>query len=132
MNEPIQKYRSLIREMFLYGIFGLASASVDTLSFLSLSHTELPVLMANFISVNIGIASSFFLNTFINFRKSTGLGRRALKFYSVGYIGLALSTAIMFLGVDVMRRDRMCVKVISVLVAAAVQYLLNKLITYRN
>lgn len=128
----IRKYKSLIREMFLYGVFGLISAGIDTLSFWGLSYTQMPVLGANFISVNIGITVSFFLNTFVNFRKSTRLCKRAAKFYGVGYIGLALSTVIMFLGVTVMARNEMLVKVISVIVAAAVQYLLNKFVTYRN
>lgn len=132
MPEWIKKYKSLIREMFLYGVFGLTSAGMDTLSFWWFSHTAMPVLIANFISVNIGITVSFFLNTFINFKKRSELGMRALKFYGIGYFGLALSTAIIFMGVTVMGQNRMLVKVISVFVAAAVQYVLNKFVTYRN
>ena len=132
MTDLIKKYKPLIREMFLYGVFGMTSAGIDTLSFWGLSYTAMPVLVANFISVNLGITVSFFLNTFVNFRKSSELGKRALKFYGVGYIGLALSTVIMFAGVTVMGQNEMLVKIISVFVAAAIQYLLNKFVTYRN
>ncbi len=132
MIELIKKYKPLIREMFLYGVFGLTSAGIDTLSFWGFSYLAMSVLTANFISVNIGITVSFFLNTFINFRKSTELGKRAVKFFGVGYIGLALSTVIMFIGVNVMEQNKMLVKIISVFVAAAVQYVLNKFVTYRN
>ena len=49
------KYKNLFKEMILYGIFGLFSASMDTLSFMMLSKIGLSLLAANFISVNIGI-----------------------------------------------------------------------------
>ncbi|MEY8335594.1 GtrA family protein [Lachnospiraceae bacterium 47-T17] len=126
------KYKNLFKEMILYGIFGLFSASMDTLSFMMLSKIGLSLLAANFISVNIGIAISFLLNTFLNFKKSSKLGQRALKFFGVGYMGLALSTFIMWYGVTIMHQKQIIIKVISVVIVAAVQYLLNKFITFRK
>lgn len=126
------KYKNLFKEMILYGIFGLFSASMDTLSFMLLSKIGLSLLAANFISVNIGIAISFLLNTFLNFKKSSKLGQRALKFFGVGYMGLALSTFIMWYGVTIMHQKQIIIKVISVVIVAAVQYLLNKFITFRK
>ena len=115
--------KKLIREMFLYGIFGLFSASMDTLSFFLLSKTSIPLLLSNFISVNIGITISFFLNTYLNFKKKDEVGKRAIKFFSVGYIGLILSMLIMWVGVDVLNQKQMLVKIGSVVFVAAVQYL---------
>ena len=126
------KYKNLFKEMILYGIFGLFSASMDTLSFMMLSKIGLSLLAANFISVNIGIAISFLLNTFFYFKKSSKLGQRALKFFGVGYMGLALSTFIMWYGVTIMHQKQIIIKVISVVIVAAVQYLLNKFITFRK
>ena len=126
------KYKNLFKEMILYGIFGLFSASMDTLSFMMLSKIGLSLLAANFISVNIGIAISFLWNTFLNFKKSSKLGQRALKFFGVGYMGLALSTFIMWYGVTIMHQKQIIIKVISVVIVAAVQYLLNKFITFRK
>lgn len=126
------KYKNLFKEMILYGIFGLFAASMDTLSFMLLSKIGLSLLAANFISVNIGIAISFLLNTFLNFKKSSKLGQRALKFFGVGYMGLALSTFIMWYGVTIMHQKQIIIKVISVVIVAAVQYLLNKFITFRK
>lgn len=126
------KYKNLFKEMILYGIFGLFSASMDTLSFMMLSKIGLSLLAANFISVNIGIAISFLLNTFLNFKKSSKLGQRALKFFGVGYMGLALSTFIMWYGVTIMHQKQIIIKIISVVIVAAVQYLLNKFITFRK
>lgn len=126
------KYKNLFKEMILYGIFGLFSASMDTLSFMLLSKIGLSLLAANFISVNIGIAISFLLNTFLNFKKSSKLGQRALKFFGVGYMGLALSTFIMWYGVTIMHQKQIIIKIISVVIVAAVQYILNKFITFRK
>ena len=124
--------KKLIREMFLYGIFGLFSASMDTLSFFLLSKTSIPLLLSNFISVNIGITISFFLNTYLNFKKKDEVGKRAIKFFGVGYIGLILSMLIMWVGVDVLNQKQMLVKIGSVVFVAAVQYLLNKFVTYKK
>lgn len=124
------KYKKLFKELFLYGIFGLFSASMDTVSFWLLSKIGMFVLIANFISVNVGITISFFLNTYLNFRKTNLLRKRAVKFYGVGYIGLLLSSFIMWLGVDIMLIHKMYVKVISVFFVAVVQYLLNKFFTF--
>lgn len=98
----IEKFKKLFREMFLYGIFGLFSAGMDTLSFWLFSKIGMPLLGANFIGVNIGITISFFLNSFINFKRTDSLGKRAIKFYGVGYVGLLLSTLIMWVGVEKM------------------------------
>ena len=38
------KYKNLFKEMILYGIFGLFSASMDTLSFMMLSKIGLSLL----------------------------------------------------------------------------------------
>lgn len=128
----IEKFKKLFREMFLYGIFGLFSASMDTLSFWLFSKIGMPLLGANFISVNIGITISFFLNSFINFKRTDSLGKRAVKFYGVGYVGLLLSMLIMWVGVEKMYFQQMYVKVFSVILVAAVQYLANKFFTFKK
>lgn len=128
----IEKFKKLFREMFLYGIFGLFSAGMDTLSFWLFSKIGMPLLGANFIGVNIGITISFFLNSFINFKRTDSLGKRAIKFYGVGYVGLLLSTLIMWVGVEKMYLQSMYVKVFSVILVAAVQYLANKFFTFKK
>lgn len=119
----------LLREMVLYGIFGLFSASMDTLSFASLSGL-LSVYVSNFISINIGITISFLLNTFLNFRKTTFIKKRVIKFFMVGYMGLLISMAIMWAGLNILPGSKLLVKIVSVVIVAVIQYILNKFITY--
>ena len=68
----------------------------------------------------------------MNFKKKDEVGKRAIKFFGVGYIGLILSMLIMWVGVDVLNQKQMLVKIGSVVFVAAVQYLLNKFVTYKK
>ncbi|MDP4093076.1 MAG: GtrA family protein [Bacillota bacterium] len=122
----------LIREMFLYGIFGAMSAGLDSLSFIGLRHLHVWLYAANFISINLGITLSFFLNTYLNFKKTDNLGKRAISFYSVGYSGLLLSMGILYIGTSWLNIHEIVVKLFSVVIVAAFQFVLNKLITFRK
>lgn len=127
------KFGKLFREMFLYGIIGLFSATMDTLSFMLLSKfANVPVMLANFFGVNLGIFISFFLNTYINFRKTDELRKRAIKFFSIGYLGLLVSTAIMYVGINLIKIEQLYVKILSVIIVAIIQYILNKFITFND
>ncbi len=126
----IKKY-PIIKEMFLYGVIGGGTALVDTLCYTFLSRVfSLHELIANFIGVNVGIALSFVCNTFLNFKKTSKLKKRALSFFTVGYLGLLLSMLIMYVGVDLLQIFDIYVKIASVFIVAAFQFVLNKLITF--
>lgn len=127
----LEKHKVLIRQMLLYGIIGLTAAGIDTLVFYLLTKAW-PVVLSNIISVNVGITISFFLNAFFNFKKRDRLARRALKFYLIGYAGLALSTLMLYLGVTVLAFGAMPVKLVSVVVVAMLQFITNKLITFKS
>lgn len=129
MKDYLKKKLPLLREMFLYGIFGLFSASMDTISFAFMSDF-INVYVSNFISINIGILISFILNTFLNFRKTTLIRKRFVKFFIVGYIGLLISMAIVWGGLNVIPAHKILVKIVSVIIVALIQYVLNKFFTY--
>jgi putative flippase GtrA len=121
----------LLREMFLYGVIGIISAASDSgLYYLLTRHVLLQVLVANFISVNVGITISFLLNTYINFKKTNKIGKRAISFYTVGYAGLLLSTLLLIVGVNYLKINDFAVKIVSIFIVAVFQYVLNKIITY--
>lgn len=126
----IKKY-PVIKEMFFYGLIGGTTALIDTLCYSLLTRAfSVNELISNFIGVNIGIAMSFLLNTFFNFKKTTNLKKRAISFFAVGYTGLLLSMLIMYVGVDLLKFHDLYVKLGSVVIVAAFQFVLNKLITY--
>ena len=120
----------IIKEAFLYGIIGGTSALLDSLSFILFRQFNIQMYIANFISINLGITLSFFLNTYFNFKKKDKLVKRALRFYVVGYIGLAISTLFLYIFVDLMYFNETIIKLISIVIVAAVQFILNKIFTY--
>ena len=128
----INKYKKLIREMVLYGIIGVISSSTDALTFYIFIKLSIPMLLSNFISTNIGITISFLLNSFINFKKTDKLLKRAISFYMVGYFGLLLSTVILYIFVEKLGFNEMLVKIVSIVLVAIIQYILNKFLTYRG
>lgn len=123
--------KKLIREIFLYCVIGFTSSLMDSFFyFIFTRHLYFNEFISNFISVNIGITISFILNTFINFRKTNKIFKRAFSFYSVGYLGLIISMFILYCGISILDIYDMAVKIISIFIVAAFQYILNKIITY--
>ena len=129
INKTIKKY-PIIKEMFLYGLIGGTSALLDALLFIVLRKIGLQIYVSNFISINAGIALSFVLNTYFNFKKTDNLKKRAVSFFSVGYIGLLLSFLILYIFVTKMNFNEVVIKLFSIVFVAAVQFVLNKLFTY--
>lgn len=123
---------SLIKEIMLYGIIGSCCAALDSVIFLFLRKADVNLYAANFISINTGIFSSFLLNTFINFKVKNKLEIRGIKFFAVGYVGLALSMIVMHIGVKMAGTKEIIVKIFSVFIVAAVQFTLNKLFTFKK
>ena len=131
IKKLLKKY-PIIREMFLYGIIGLTTSTIDGLSFAFLRKVGVKLFIANFIGINIGITLSFICNTFLNFKQKDHLFKKFLSFFSIGYIGLCISMLIMYVFVERLNFDEIIIKVVSIVVVAMIQFILNKLITYRK
>lgn len=127
----MQKY-PVIRKMFLYGIIGTVSAGADALIFTLLRKINMSLYVANFISINMGITCSFLLNTYINFRATDIILKRAVFFWIVGYFGLGLSMLIMYICISQAGMNEIFVKLFSIFFVAAVQFILNNYITYKK
>lgn len=131
MITKLFKRYSVLGEMFLYGIIGIISAGLDSLIYYSLTRQlMIDEFVANFVGINFGITISFILNTFTNFKKTDKLAKRAVSFYSVGYMGLLLSMFMLYVGIKVMHINDMEVKITSVFIVALFQFTLNKIITF--
>lgn len=123
----------LLRQIILYGVIGLLSASFDSCLYIWFTNSfGVNVFLANFISINCGIALSFTLNTFVNFRKTDHIGRRAVRFFAIGYVGLVLSMIILYVGITFMGINDIYVKLFSVVVVATIQFLFNKYISFSD
>ena len=124
-----KKFRSLI----LYGMIGSFSAFLDFCVFsLLVRYLGVYYLLANCISVLVGITTSFLLNRAYNFKVKDRTVQRFAVFLAVGIFGLCLSNFILWLGINIMYVEEIVVKLISVFIVAVVQFILNKCVTFRT
>ncbi len=113
--------RNFIRQFILYGIIGVTTATLDVVLFNILSD-HMSVFISNAISVNIAILLSFLANTFINFKTKDKFFKRLISFFSVGYIGLAIQSGILYIGTIMMDLDKLYVKIFAVFIVAIIQF----------
>jgi len=128
-------YRSnpIWRQLLLYALIGGTCAMIDFGIFTLCNHfLALDPLVANIIGCVIGMLCSFFLNYYINFKANSHFLRRLLSFLTVGSIGLLFSELIMHIGANMIEANEYLVKFLSVFLVAALQFLLNKFITFKG
>ena len=122
------KFRNLI----IYGIIGSFTSFLDFCVFTVLtSFVSFHYLLANCISVLVGITTSFLLNRSYNFKVKDHFKRRFAIFLSVGLSGLVLSNIILYVGIDLMHCNEMIVKLASIVLVVGFQFLLNKFVTFK-
>lgn len=119
------------RELFLYGIIGGICATLDFVVY-ALLCKSIPVLAANVISVHFGIICSFFLNRRYNFRINDKTAVRFLSFYIVGLLGLGISEVMIYLLISLVHLDNITSKLVTVVVVALFQFVLNKTVTFKK
>jgi putative flippase GtrA len=120
------------KQIVFYGLIGLFCAGLDTSIYYFLRKNALDIYLANFISVNIGIITSFLLNRHFTFMVKNFIFRRALKFFCVDYCGLGLSMLIMFVGTVKFGQKDIYVKIVSIFFVAIFQFTLNKFVTFKS
>ena len=121
------------RNLILYGMIGGFCAALDfgVYSLLCLWDV-MPYLWANIISIHVGIFTSFVLNRSLNFKVKDNAAVRFLSFYTVGLIGLGISELMLYLMVAMGGWNELACKLLSIVVVALVQFLLNKYITFKT
>ncbi len=128
----IKKLFDKYRQLITYIIIGGGCASIDYVIFLILTEFfGVAYLMANLISVNAGIITSFILNRNFNFKVKDKIVSRFVSFYFVGLLGLAISSLMLFVMIDILNYDKSFSKIVSIVVIAFIQFFLNKFITFK-
>jgi putative flippase GtrA len=127
----MKKHSILFTQILSYGLIGMFCASLDSFVFYLLRKNALNLYLANFISVNIGIMTSFLLNRHFTFKVKNLIFKRGLKFFAVNYCGLLLSMGILYVGSNIMNQNDMYVKIVSIFFVALFQFTLNKLLTFK-
>ena len=129
----IRELYNRFRNLILYGIIGACCAALDFGIYTALCYWDvMPYLVANIISIHVGIFTSFVLNRSINFKVKDKVTMRFLSFYAVGLTGLGISELMLYLMVTVGGLNQVLCKLLSIVVVALVQFMLNKYITFRK
>lgn len=122
MNKPLLGYA--IR----YAVIGGTCALLDFSVFHFLHQSTNRPLISSGIGVSAGITMSYFLNSKFNFKKKYSKEGFA-KFWLIGGTGLAVSTALIQIGIWFGFEPDAC-KLISIPIIAAMQFLLNAMWTF--
>lgn len=129
IKEVYQRFRNLI----LYGLIGGCCAALDFGIYSYMCYWDImPYLWANIISIHVGIFMSFILNRSFNFKVKDKTTQRFLSFYAVGLTGLGISELMLYLMVTLGGMNELLCKLISIVVVALIQFLLNKYITFKQ
>lgn len=119
--------------LILYGIIGASCAALDFCVYTILVKVfSAPYLLANVVSIHCGIICSFFLNRSYNFRVKDKTKRRFLTFYAVGLIGLCISEVLLYVLVNMGGWNEVACKLVTIVLVAIVQFLLNKYVTFKT
>lgn len=121
------------RNLILYGVIGGFCAALDFGVYTGLCYWNImPYLIANIISIHVGIFTSFVLNRSFNFKVKDKVKTRFLSFYTVGLVGLGISEGMLYLMVTKEGWNEIACKLVTIVVVALIQFLLNKYITFRK
>jgi putative flippase GtrA len=128
--------RELIKDnvhFIKYSLIGVVGVTLDMVLFVFVTRWLLwPYLLANAISVGVGITNNFFFNAYFNFKTTDKLWQRYASFFAVGLFGLLLSSFFLFVLVNIALFSLITAKVLTIGLVAVAQYVLNKNITFKR
>lgn len=131
----IEKVKKLIldkKQFILYSIIGFSGAFIDFVAFIILIKIfSLNTIIANAISISLGITNNFILNSVFNFKVKDKLKQRFIKFYLIGLFGFFISSLIIYILKEVLGVDPIISKLCSIVIVVILQYSLNKRITFK-
>ena len=132
MKQIIKTLYKRFHHLVLYGIIGSFSSGLDFLIYTFLVQlVGLQYLVANCISVIVGISTSFYLNRNYNFKVKDHTKRRFSIFLTVGLCGLVMSNLILYLCIDNLGMDKLISKLLSIVLVVFFQFLVNKYLTFK-
>ena len=125
--------KKTLRHFIFYNIIGASGAFLDFVVYAGLNHiTDIDYRLINAFSVLIGITNNFFWNHKFNFRTQGYVVRRYFSFLLIGCFGLLISTILLTMMVEHFGIGIIFAKIITIFAVAIIQFILNKIITFRQ
>ncbi len=137
------------KAFILYILIGFTGLALDLISFVFMIRVlKMNELIANPISMTVGIVNNFLWNAFLNFKKTDRLLSRFMSFYAVGLFGIMIGNFFLWffngvIGVQVgqllgffsgilVKFQLEIVKAVSIVVIAIIQFFLNKRFSFKS
>ena len=132
-REIIKKLWHCYRNLIFYCLIGCSGAGLDFIIYTFFtSYTDIHYQTANILSCSCGIINNFILNYFFNFKTHDHFLLRLLSFYSVGLIGLGITSLLLYLLIDCMGVSKVIAKLAAIFIVTIIQYTFNKYISFRS
>lgn len=120
------------KQLVKYVLIGVLGLVVDFGIYTILTHWGLNVEIANIISSSCGIINNFLWNSFTNFKVYDRFFLRFLSYFLVGQLTTVFTTVALFIFVNQLGFNNLIVKIVATFVATLIQFVINKLITFRK
>jgi putative flippase GtrA len=116
-----------------YIIIGVLGFIVDFgIYYLLLHYTVLHYQAANLIAAVSGMTHNYILNYYFNFKVSDRFVARLINYYLIGALGLIVSSACLYLCIDLLHFSKILSKPLVIFIVAVFQFFLNKRITFKE
>ncbi|MGQ3355551.1 MAG: GtrA family protein [Phreatobacter sp.] len=119
-------------QFLLYCICGGIGVSTDYLVYYASLHFGLWYQYANVLGYGCGTVVSFFLNRVITFGTTNRTAQRFALFVMVAAVGFTASAVMLWVLVAQLSVDATIAKLLTLPVVVAIQFLLNRSITFRD
>ena len=128
----IAKKENLI-QLVEYGIIGILGFLVDLGIFYFVQRLEvLPIEVVNIISSSIVLIHNYLWNSYVTFKVYDRFWFRLVGYFLVGQITTLFTTICLWIFVTILHQDKYAVKIISMIVAVLLQFLINKKVTFKR
>lgn len=119
-------------QLVKYVLIGVLGLVVDFGIYTILTHFKMNVEIANIISSTCGIINNFLWNSYTNFKVHDRMILRFISYFIVGQITTVFTTVSLFIFVTKLGYPHLMVKVIATFVATLIQFVINKVVTFRK
>jgi putative flippase GtrA len=119
------------KQFILYALIGVSGVTIDYIAYiLGVGVLGMGILLANFVSISLGIINNFFLNIKYNFKVRDRLWTRFGLFYGVGFLGLLLSEVLLVIFHYGFHMGPLVAKLATLPIILVFQYALNKYLSF--
>lgn len=128
---------SALTQFIGFGLVGVSNTAISYFTYLILINFGVYYILASVIGFFVSVTNSFFWNNRYVFKKEDGEKRSPIKAYiktvlSYALTGLLLGNTLLYIGVSIIHWSRVVVPLLSLIITVPLNFLINKLWTFKN